>query len=80
MKKLLVVASFAAFSAYPAAACEWNQEASANDTVVAAAVTPAQQTPQAAPASPQPTSVAVDASARKPVDEPAPIVLITHRH
>ncbi len=82
MKKLLVAASFAAFAAYPAAACDWNQEASASasDTVVAAAATTAEQTPQAAPASPQATSVAVDVSARKPIDEPAPIVLITDRH
>ena len=80
MKKLLVVTSFAAFAAYPAYACDWNQEASANDTVVAAAATTAEQTPQAAPASPQATSVATDASARKSIDEPAPIVLITDRH
>jgi hypothetical protein len=80
MKKLLVAASFAAFAAYPAAACDFNQEASASDTVVAAAATTAEQTPQAAPASPPATSVAVDVSARKPIDEPAPIVLITDRH
>lgn len=80
MKKLLIVTSFAAFSVYPAAACDWNHEASANDTVVTAAATPAEQTPQAAPAWPQATSVAVDVSARKPIDEPAPIVLINDRH
>jgi hypothetical protein len=80
MKKLLVVTSFAAFAAYPAAACDWNREASAKDPVVAAAAATTEQTPQATPASPQATSVAVDESARKPVDEPAPIVLITDRH
>jgi hypothetical protein len=80
MKKLLVVASFAAFAAYPAAACDWNHEASANDPVVAATTATTEQTPQATPASPQSTSVTVAESARKPIDQPAPIVLITDRH
>jgi len=81
MKKLLVVTSFAAFAAYPAAACDWNHEASAKDPVVAATATTTEQTPQATPASsPQATSVAADESARKPIDEPAPVVLITDRH
>jgi hypothetical protein len=83
MKKLLVVASFAAFAACPAAACDWNHEASANDPVVAATAATAattDQTPQATTASPQATSVAVNESARKPIDQPAPIVLITDRH
>jgi hypothetical protein len=82
MKKLLVVASFAAFAAYPAAACEWNHEASAVDPAVVAAATAAttEQAPQAAPAAPQATSVAIDESARKAVTEPAPVVLITDRH
>jgi hypothetical protein len=88
MKKLLVVTSFAAFAAYPAAACDWNREASAKDPVVAATATTTEQTPQATlqatlqatPASPQATSVAVDESARKPIDEPAPVVLISDRH
>ena len=80
MKKLLIVASFAAFAAYPAAACDWNHEASASDAVVAAAATTAEQTPQAAQASPPATSVAADQSARKANDEPVPIVLITDRH
>jgi hypothetical protein len=78
MKKLLVVASFAAFAAYPAAACDWNHEASANDAVVAA--TAPEQTPQATTASPQATSVAVNESARQPIDAQAPIVLVTDRH
>jgi hypothetical protein len=80
MKKLLVAASFAAFAAYPAAACDWNREASAQDPVVAAATTTTVQTPQATQASPQATSVAVDESARKPIVEPAPVVLVTDRH
>ena len=81
MKKLLVAASFAALAAYPAAACDWNHEASASDPVVAATAATTEQTPQAAtPASPQPTSVAVGESARKPIDEWPPIVLATDRH
>ena len=77
MKKLLVVASFAAFAAYPAAACDWNREASAQDQVVATATTvPA---PQVTQASPQATSVVADESARKPIVEPAPVVLVTDR-
>jgi hypothetical protein len=80
MKKLLVVASFAVFAAYPAAACDWNHEASAQDQVVAAAAATTEQTPQATTASPQATSVAVNESVRKPVDQWAPIVLITDRH
>jgi hypothetical protein len=82
MKKLLVATSFAAFAAYPAAACDWNHEASANEPVVAATAT-TDQTPQASPAtpaSPQAMNVAVDESARKPIDEPAQVVLITDRH
>ena len=79
MKKLLVVTSFAVLAAYPAAACDWNREASAKDPVVAAATT-TEQTPQATPASPQPTTTAADESARKPTDEPAPVVLISERH
>jgi hypothetical protein len=83
MKKLLVVTSFAALAATPAAACDWNREASAQDPVVATTATTTEQTPQATsatPASPQPTSVAASESARKPIDEPAPVVLITDRH
>ena len=84
MKKLLVVAAFAALTAYPAAACEWNREASTQDAVVATAT---DQTPQAAPAcsgsdcaAPKPESVASEQTAAKPVFEPAPIVLVTDRH
>jgi hypothetical protein len=80
MKKLLVVTSFAAFAAYPAAACDWNREASAQDPVVATTATTTQQTPLATPASPPTTSVAADESARKPIAEPVPVVLVTDRH
>lgn len=79
MRKLLVVTSFAAFAAYPAAACDWNHEASAKDQVVAATAAAPEPTPQATTASPQPTSVAVNESARKSIDEKWPIVLITDR-
>ena len=79
MKKLLVVASFAAVAAYPAAACDWTRAASASDPVVVAATT-AEQAPQAAPVSSESRSAAVDASARKLVDESVPVVLITDRH
>ena len=79
MKKLLVVASFAAVAAYPAAACDWNREASAQDPVVATTATTTEQTPLAAPASPPTTSVAADESARKPI-APVPVVLVTDRH
>jgi len=74
MKKLLLVASFAAFAAYPAAACEWNREASVQDRVVATNATTTEQAPAAA------TSVAADESARKPSTEPVPVVLVTDRH
>jgi len=78
MMKLLVVASFAAFAAAPAAACDWNREASAQDPVVATTTT--EQTPLATPASPPTTSVAADESVRKPIAEPVPVVLVTDRH
>jgi len=84
MNKLLVVAAFAALTAYPAAACDWNREASTQDQVVAAA---ADQTPQAAPAcsgsnctAPQPGGAPSKQAARKDVFEPAPIVMVTDRH
>jgi hypothetical protein len=83
VKKLLVVAAFAALGTYPAAACEWNREASTQDTVVAAT----DQTPQAAPAcsgadcaAPKAESTATEQTAAKPVFEPAPVVLVTDRH
>jgi hypothetical protein len=76
MKKLLVVASFAAVVTYPAAACDWNRAASASEPVVATT----EQTPQAAPASPETRSVAVEESARKSTGEQPAVVLITDRH
>jgi hypothetical protein len=80
MKKLLVVISFAALAVTPAAACDWNREASAENPVVATTTATTEQTPQAMPASPPATSVAADESTRKPIDEPAPVVLISERH
>jgi hypothetical protein len=83
MTKLLVVTTFAAiaFAAGPASACDWNREASGNDPAVAATATPTQPTTaQAAATPPQAARVASDDNARKPVDEPAPVVLITDRH
>jgi hypothetical protein len=83
MTKLLVVTTFAAvaFAAGPAAACEWNREASTNNPAVAATTAPAEQTTSPAAATPpQATSVASDQSARKPVWEPAPIVQVSDRH
>jgi protein-disulfide isomerase len=79
MKKLLVVASFAAFAAGPAAACDWNREASAQDPVVATTAMPTEQTAQATPVAPATTKVAADESARKPI-EPVLVVLVTDRH
>jgi len=80
MKTLLVATSFAALAAYPAAACDWNREASVQDPVVAAAAAITEQTPQATSAWPQVTSVTVNESARQPIAEPPPVVLVTDRH
>jgi hypothetical protein len=83
MTKLLVVTTFVAvaFAAGPAAACDWNREASTNDPAVATTATPTEQTTsQAAATQPQGASVASNENARKSADEPAPIVLITDRH
>jgi hypothetical protein len=83
MMKLLVATTFAAvaFAAGPAAACDWNREASTNDPAVAAIASPAERTTsQAAATPPQAASVASDQSTRKPVEEAAPIVQISDRH
>jgi hypothetical protein len=83
MTKLLVLTIFAAiaFAAGPASACDWNHEASTNDPAVATTATPAEPATSAAAATPpQAARVASDDNARKPVDEPAPVVLITDRH
>jgi hypothetical protein len=83
MTKLLVVTTFAAiaFAAGPASACDWNREASTNDPAVATAATPAEPTTSPAAATPpQAARVVSDDNARKSVDEPAPVVLITDRH
>ena len=83
MTKLLVITTFVAvaFAAGPAAACDWNREASTSDPAVATTATPTEQTTsQAAATPPQGASVASSESARKSAEEPAPIVLITDRH
>ena len=83
MTKLLVVTTFAAvaFAAGPAAACDWDREASTNAPVVATTAAPAESTTsQAAATPPQATSVASDQSTRKPAEQAAPIVLISDRH
>src|SRR4029077_5789622 len=96
MTKLLVVTTFAAiaFAASPAGACDWNREASTNDPAVATTATPAEPTasqaaatppsappaPQAASTPPKAARVAPADNAEHPVDEPAPVVLITDRH
>ena len=82
MKKIVIAATFAAvtLTAYPTAACDWNRQASAKDPVVAATApsTTVGQASQSAAA--QPTSVASDEGNRKPLQESAPVVLITDRH
>jgi hypothetical protein len=81
MKKLAVAATFAAvtLAAYSAAACDKNREASAKASVVAT-TSPSTTVGRASQATTgQPTSVA-DESNRKPVEEPAPIALVTDRH
>jgi hypothetical protein len=80
MKKLLVVASFAAFAVAPAAACDWNREASAQDPVGATTAMPTEQTAKATPVAPATTNVAAADSARKPIVEPVPVILVTDRH
>jgi len=80
MKIFLVVASFGALAACPAAACDWNREASAQEPVVTAAAAIPEQTPRATSAWPVVTSVAVSERARQPVAEPPPVVLVTDRH
>jgi hypothetical protein len=80
MKTLLVATSFAALAAYPAAACDWNREASVQDPVVATTAATTEQASRATPAWPEVTSVAVNDRARQPVVEPPPVVLVTDRH
>jgi hypothetical protein len=80
MKKIIVAATFAAvtLAAYPAAACDWNRQASAKDPVVATAAPPTTTGPTSQRAATQPPSVASDEG--KPVQGSAPVVLITDRH
>ena len=80
MRKLVVVTAFAAaiFTAQSAAACDWNREASTGQQTAAAA-TPGPQTQQAAPAASQTSTVAAETT-RKPVEEAAPVVLVSDHH
>jgi hypothetical protein len=85
MKKLLAVATFAAFAfaAQTAAACEWNREASSQEQTVATTATapePTQVTQQAAPSQPPAGTVASDQGTRQPAEPAAPIVLVNDRH
>lgn len=82
MKKIVVAMSFAAvtLAAGSAAACDWNRNASANDPVVATTA-PSPTTGQASQgAATQSTRVTSEEGNRKPVQESAPVVLITDRH
>jgi len=84
MKKIVVAATFVAatLAAYPAAACDWNRQASAKDAVVATTVPPTTTGQASQVAAAQPPSVASDEG--KPVQGSvqgsAPVVLITDRH
>jgi hypothetical protein len=83
MKKIVIATTFAAatLAAHPAAACDWNREANANVPVVATTA-PSTVTGQASQGGgvAQSTSVASDEGNRKPIQESAPVVLITDRH
>jgi hypothetical protein len=68
-------------AAHPAAACDWNREANANVPVVATTAPLLQsldRRPKVGVA--QSRSVASDEGNRKPIQESAPVVLITDRH
>ena len=82
MKKIVVATTFAAvtLAAYSAAACDWNREARASDPVVATTAPPTTTGQASQGAAAQPMSVASDEANRKPVQESAPVVLITDRH
>lgn len=80
MRKLVVVTAFAAaiFTVQSAAACDWNRQASADQRTAAATVAPA-QTQQAAPATPQTSTVTAETT-RTPAEQAAPVVLVSdHR-
>ena len=82
MKKIVIATTFATatLAAHPAAACDWNREANANVPVVATTA-PSTVTGQASQGGvAQSTSVASDEGNRKPIQESAPVVLITDRH
>ena len=80
MRMLVVVTAFAAvaLTAQSAAACDWNREASTEQQTVATAAPPP-QAQQVAPA-PSQTSTAAAETSGKPVEEAAPVVLVSdHR-
>jgi hypothetical protein len=76
MKKLVAATAFAiaALALQPAAACDWNREASTGQQAVATAAPPA-PAPQTTS---QPQTVASEAT--KPVEPTAPVVLVNDRH
>jgi len=80
MRKLVVATAFAAvaLTAQSAVACDWNREASTEQQTAAATVAPA-QTQQAAPTTSQAPTVAAETT-RKPVEEAAPVVLVSDHH
>ena len=79
MKKLVAVIAFAAvaFAAQSATACDWNREASTEQSIVAATAPPAPTT-QTTSATPQAPTVAAEGS--KPLEPTVPVVLVTDRH
>ncbi len=82
MKKIIVVTTFAAaiLAAHSAAACDWSRETRVSDPAVATTAPSTTNKQASQGTAPQSTSVTSDESSRTPVDEPAPVVLITNRH
>jgi hypothetical protein len=78
MRKLVVVAAFAAvaLTAQSAAACDWNREASTEQQQVAMTAAPAPQTTSTAVQAP----VVASDSTSKPVQPAAPVMLVNDRH
>jgi hypothetical protein len=73
MNKLVAatVLAAAAFAVQPAAACDWNREASTDQQQVATS-TPVQ--------APQPATPTTTADVSRPVTPTAPVVLVNDRH
>ncbi|MGY8685324.1 hypothetical protein Q2941_47515 [Bradyrhizobium sp. UFLA05-153] len=82
MKKIVIATTCAAvtLTAYPATACDWNRQASAKDPVVVATAPSTTVGRASQGAAAQPSGVASDEGNRKPVQESAPVVLVTDRH